>query len=205
MRLAVLLGLLVCALQANPRLIFSKYFKGSKPESVLITVELSGEASYREGTEDDNPLHFRLAETEAREMFQLAGKLDHFQHPLESGLKVANMGKKTLRFEDGDQAHEAIFNYSEDPNAKLLTDWFERISESEQEYIELDNTMHFDKLGVDHALALIQITYDQKRLVAPQQFLPLLDRVSKNESFLHIARARAASLAETFRGGAPQP
>ncbi len=205
MRWALLLGFLVGALHANPRLIFSKYFKGSKPESVIITVELSGDASYREGTEDDNPLHFQMAESEAREMFQLAGKLDHFQHPLESGLKVANMGKKTLRFEDGEQAHEASFNYSEDPDAKTLTDWFERISETEQEYIELDNTIHFDKLGVDHALALIQITYDHKRLVAPRQFLPLLDRVSKNESFLHIARARAASLAETFRAGTPQP
>jgi len=203
--LTLLLCLLCAALEANPRLIYSKYFKGSKPESVIITVEPSGDASYREGAEDDNPLHFQLTESEVRELFELAGKLDHFQHPLESGLKVANMGKKTLRFEDGDQAHEAIYNYSEDPDAKTLTDWFERISETEQEFIELDNTMHFEKLGVDRALALIQITYDHKRLVAPKQFLPLLDRVSKNESFLHIARARAASLAESVRAATSQP
>jgi hypothetical protein len=29
--------------------------------------------------------------------------------------------------------------------------------------------------------------------------------VSKNESFLHIARSHAASLAESFRGGQSQP
>jgi hypothetical protein len=199
-----LFGLL---LHAEPRLTYSKYFKGSKPESVLITVELSGVASYREGAEDDNPLHFQLAESEAREMFQLAGKLEHFQHPLESGLKVANMGKKTFRFEDGSETHEASFNYSEDPDAKALADWFERISETEQEFIELDNTIHFDKLGVDRALALIRITYEHKHLVAPQQFLPLLDRVIKNDSFMHMARSHAASLADAFRvsSGSAQP
>jgi len=204
MKPAVLFWLLFSVLQAEPRLVFSKYFKGSKPESVIITLDLSGAASYREGAEDDNPLHFQLTESEAREMFQLAGKLEHFQHPLESGLKVANMGKKTLRFENGNETHETSFNYSEDPDAKTLTDWFERISETEQEYIELDNTMHFEKLGVDRALALVRITYENKRLIAPQQFLPLLDRVIKNESFMHIARAHAASLADAFRGGAGQ-
>ena len=35
------------------------------------------------------------------EMFDLAEKLDQFKHPIESGLKVANMGTKTFRFEDG--------------------------------------------------------------------------------------------------------
>ena len=202
MKPALLFLLLFSALQAEPRLVFSKFFKGSKPENVIITLELSGAASYREGAEDDNPLHFQLAEAEAREMFELAGKLEHFQRPLESGLKVANMGKKTLRFENGDETHEASFNYSVDPDAKTLTDWFERISETEQEFIELDNTMHFDKLGVDRALALVRITYENKRLIAPQQFLPLLDRVIKNESFMHMARAHAASLADVFRAGA---
>src|SRR5450755_3556210 len=205
MKLALSLCVLFSTLQATPRLVYSKYFKGSKPESVIVTVELSGVASYREGTEDDNPLHFQLAESEAHEMFELAGKLEHFQRPLESGLKVANMGKKTFRFEDGSDSHEASFNYSVDPDAKTLADWFERISETEQEFIELDTTMHFEKLGVDRALALMRITYDRKRLVAPQQFLLLLDRVSKNESFLHIARSHAASLAESFRGGQSQP
>jgi hypothetical protein len=35
--------------------------------------------------------------------------------------------------------------------------------------------------------------------VAPLQFLPLLDRVANNEAFLHMARERAAALAEKIR------
>jgi len=36
-------------------------------------------------------------------------------------------------------------------------------------------------------------------LMAPEQFLPLLDRIIKNESYMHIARERAASLADSIR------
>jgi hypothetical protein len=50
----------------------------------------------------------------------------------------------------------------------------------------------------------LQVTWDHKRLEAPAQFLPLLDRIVNNESFLHLARERAAGLAEAIRKG-PQP
>ncbi len=65
--------------------------------------------------------------------------------------------------------------------------------------------MRYDKLGVNDALLLLQITYEHKRLVAPEQFLPLLDRVVKNESYVHIARERAASLAESIRKPSAPP
>ena len=48
-------------------------------------------------------------------------------------------------------------------------------------------------------LLQLQITWDHKRLIAPEQFLPLLDRISKNDTFLHISRERAAALAEAIR------
>ena len=183
----------------SPRIVYTKFFKGSQPEYVSITLERNGRTVYKEDPNDDNPAQFQLAEAETNDIFDLARKLDNFNRPLESGLKVANMGIKTFRFENGSQTHEVKFNYSEDPNAKALADWFERITETEEHFFDLDRTVHFDKLGVNDVLLQLEITYDHKRLVAPQQFLPLLDRVIKDESFLHIARERAASLAEAFR------
>ena len=91
------------------------------------------------------------------------------------------------------------FNYSQDVNAQALWDWFERITESEQHLVNLERTVRFDKLGVNDVLLQLQITYERKRLVAPEQFLPLLDRVVKNESYMHIARERAAGIAESIR------
>jgi hypothetical protein len=200
-----IVGLCLLTLTANSlhagatRIFYSKYFKGSTPEYTEIVLESSGQAAYREALDDDNPLKFRLAEADTRDIFALAAKLDHFKRPVESGLKVANLGMKTFRFEDGDAKTEMKFNYSLDPDAQALQGWFERIAETEQRFGDLDRTVHFDKLGVNDAILRLQITYDAKRLIAPEQFLPLLDRVSKNESFMHVARERAAELAETFR------
>jgi hypothetical protein len=203
MRILGLALLLASVVSAAPRLFYSKYFKGSVPEYVAITVERDGQVTYQEAKDDDNPIHIQLPSADLNEMFTLAEKLDRFQHPLESGLKIANLGAKTFRFEDGAEHHEIQFNYSEDLNAQVLLDRFERITETEQHFANLDRTAHFEKLGVNDVLLQMQITWDRNRLVAPEQFLPLLDRIAKNESYLHISRERAAAMAEAIRKPAP--
>jgi hypothetical protein len=184
---------------AAPQLFYSKYFKGSIPEFTAITVERSGQATYQEAKDDDNPIRIQMTEAETQQLFDLAEKLDRFQHPIESGLKVANMGTKTFRFENGTEQHEVQFNYSLDTSAQALLDCFERIAETEQDFIVLDRAAHYDKLGVNDALLALDVSLEHKRVVAAQQFLPLLDRISKNESYLHIARERASELAEAIR------
>jgi hypothetical protein len=198
-RFATLLLLSTALALGEPLLFYSKFFKGSTPEFVAINVQHDGQVTYQEAKDDENPIKIRLATADTQEMFGLAEKLDRFQRPIESGLKVANMGIKTFRFEDGSDKHEVQFNYSQDATAQALLDWFERITESERHFIELDRTVHYDKLGVNDVLLQLQITYEHKRLVAPEQFLPLLDRIAKNESFIHIARERAAGLTESIR------
>ncbi len=200
---AAALAVSLSTLHAAPELFYSKYFKGSTPEYVAITVERDGSVTYQEAKEDDNPVKFQLDGAAVDQMFDLAGKLDHFQHPLESGLKIANLGEKTFRFTDGDEHHETQFNYSQDLNAQALLDRFECITESEREYQDLDRTVHFDKLGVNEALLQMQVSWDHNRLVGLDQFLPLLDRIAKNESYLHIDRERAAAMAEAIRSPHP--
>jgi hypothetical protein len=196
MAMALVLSATLCA---APRLFYSKYFKGSVPEFVAITVESDGQVTYQEAKDDDNPIHIQLDRAAAQEMFDLTEKLGRFQRPIESGLKIANLGLKTFRFENGDEHHEIQFNYSEDPNAQALLDRFERITETEQHFANLDRTAHFEKLGVNDVLLEMQVTWEHNRLVAPEQFLPLLDRIAKNESYLHISRERAAAIAEAIR------
>jgi hypothetical protein len=181
------------------RVIYSKSFPGSVPAYVEIVVEKSGAGVYKEDPRDENPVPFELTQSEARQIFDLAQSLDNFARPLESGLKVANMGAKTFRYESGGAAREVKFNYSEDAGAKSLNDIFEQIGETERALIVLERAVKFDKLGAQDAILRIEVLRDQKRLMASRQFLPLLDRVTKNESFLHIARDRAAALAEGIR------
>jgi len=198
-RLATASLLITALASATPRLFYSKYFKGSVPEYVAITLEQNGELTYQEGKDDPNPIKLQIPDSDVQTAFGLADKLNRFQRPLESGLKVAQIGIKTFRFEDGAQRHEVQFNYSQDESAQALLDWFERITETEGRFADLDRTVHYDKLGVNEVLLQIQVLYDRRHLMAPEQFLPLLDRIIKNESYMHIARERAASLADSIR------
>src|SRR5580658_4449552 len=127
-RLSLLLLLFSGLAPAAPRLFYSKYFKGSVPEFTAITVERSGQTTYQEAKDDDNPIRVQMTAAETEQMFDLAEKLDRFQHPIESGLKVANMGTKTFRFENGTEKHEVQFNYSVDTQAQALLECFERIA-----------------------------------------------------------------------------
>jgi hypothetical protein len=187
----------------GPRLFYSKAFPGSTPAYMQITVEKGGEVEYREAPDDESPLQYKLRDSETEEVFALADKMDHFKTPVESGLKVAFMGKKTFRWENGAEKHEVEFNYSEDANAKAMWEWFERMTESAQYRINLDRAAKYDKLGVFKAVTMLGAALDRKRLVGLEQYLPTLDRIIKNESYMHTARVRASEIAESIRAGAP--
>ena len=183
----------------SARVVYTKSFPGSIPAFTEIDIEKTGAGLYKEDAKDDDPLKFELTEADTSQIFDLAEKLGHFGRKLESGLKVANMGMKTFRYEGPDGTKEAKFNYSEDADARTLNDLFEQIAESERAFIVLERAVRFDKLGAQDAILRIEALRDQKRLMPQTQFLPLLDRVAKNESFLHIARDRAANLADAIR------
>jgi len=187
----------------DARFVFSKSFPNSTPAFEKITVAKSGAVEYREAEDDDQPLKFQLTPEETESVFDLVGKVDYFKHPLESPLKVAFMGTKTFRWENGAEKSEAKFNYSEDPNAQALLDWCERMAESAQHRIDVERAAKYDRLGVVKALTLLESALDRKRLVGAVQFLPILDRIAKNESYMHTARAQASEMAEAIRNLKP--
>ena len=187
-------------LAATPaRLFYSKTFPGSTPAYVEIVIDRDGNGEYKEAANDDRPLKFQIPANDVGALFDLADKLGRFDRPLESPLRVAFMGMKTFRFDGGTEKHEVKFNYSEDVDARALADWFERIIETEQHLINLERAAKYDKLGVNKALLLLQVSFDRKRLVAPQQLLPMLDRIAKNDTYIHMARERAAGMADAIR------
>jgi hypothetical protein len=187
-----------------PKVLYTKSFPGSVPAYVSVELLKSGQAVYKEAPDDENPVDFKMSPEDTNEIFALVDKLDRFKRPLESNLKVANMGMKTFRFEDGSAKNETKFNYSLDPDANLLLDWFERLTETQRLQFDLERTAKFDKLGVNKTLLQIEMAYNRKRLVGVDRFLPLLDRVAKNDTYLHMARERAAALADAFRNPRPK-
>jgi len=209
MRCALIFVLASLALQpaANsadgPTLFYSKSFPGSKPPYIQVTVTQSGDVEYREDPKEDDPIKFHLQDSETQEIFGVVEKAGSLKRPLEAKAKVAFMGTKTFRYENGTEKSEVQFNYTQDPSGQSLADWFERISETAQRRIDLERAAKYDKLGVVDSLLQLQISLDRKRLVAPEQFLALLDKLANNESYMHTARARAAEVAAAIR--APKP
>jgi hypothetical protein len=203
MRRVIWLTLLTVACAfAEPALFYSKTFPGSTPAYSEITLAATGVGSYREELTDDQPAKFQLSHGDAKAMFDLADKLEHFRQPLESGLKVAKVGDKVFRWTDGAAKLEQKFNYTLNPDAQALTAWFERITDTERSYWELERTSRFDRLGVNQSLLAIQGLIEKKRIVAGEQFLPLLDKVAKNAGYINMARDRATEIAAAIRDAA---
>lgn len=199
------LALAVCTTvcTAAPKLTFTKSFPGSVPEYVCVKIDRTGTLEYKESPKDDQPLKAHLQETDTAALFAMAEKLDYFKSPLESGLKVASMGKKTFRYEnENGNATEVSFNYSTNETAQQLLQQFEQIAATERAYVDLDRAMRYDKLGVNDALAEVESLWLHKQLAAPQQFFPLLTRISTHESFMHLVRERAARLKDEFQAAA---
>ncbi len=191
-------------LAGAPRLFYSKSFPGSVPEYAEIRVERDGKTEYREDPKDEAPIRFTMPEADVNEFFALAEKLEHFKRPLESGLPVARMGQKTFRFEDGATKHSVEFNYSQDLDAQALLDRFEKITETVSHRIQLERAVRYDRLGVNKVLLQLQVTLEKNRITGGEILLPYLDRIRLNDTFLNMARERAAALAEWIRNGKPK-
>jgi hypothetical protein len=206
--LLFLLPLFASSAADGPRLFYSKTFPGSKPSYMEIRLDRNGRAEYREAPDEEFPIVFQLRPQEARVVWELSEKLDHFRKPLESGLKVARMGDKLLRWEQGQERFEAKFNHTLDPDAQLIHDWFERMCESAILQADLERAVKYDRLGVNQAILRIEAAWDRKRLVGVDQYVPLLKRVAANSVYLNMARERASKLLAVFEadGSAePQP
>ena len=182
-----------------PALFYSRSFPGSAPEYFQVTVRGAGAVEYREAADDDNPLQFTLTPAESAEVFGLAEKLGDFNHPIESPAKVAFTGTKIFRYENGARKNEIKFNYTEDPAGKALTEWFEHAGETARDRNELERTAKYDRIGVLDAIMQIDAAMKAKRLVAMEQFLPLLDQIASTPAYMNAARDRASRIAAAIR------
>jgi hypothetical protein len=198
--LVALLAIASCVGAAPAKLTFTKSFPGSVPAYVSLQIDKSGALVYKEAIADEQPIKAQIPESDVTVLFDLAQHLEFFKSPIESGLKVANTGKKTFRYEGEDgKATEVIFNYSTIEAAQQLLDRFENIAATERAWIDLDRTVHFDHLGINDSLAQVESLWLAKQLMAPAQFIPLLNRIISRESIMHLARERAARLKDEFQ------
>ena len=165
-------------------------FPEASPAYMQVTLDKTGNAEYRERPDDELPLKFKLTEAETQEVFDLAEKLDYFKHPLESPLKVAFMGTKTFRYENGAQKTEVKFNYSRGTARPAIT----RTGSSAwpnppQHRIDLERAAKYDKLGVDKAIRLLELRHRPQAPGGPRS-VPADARPHRQQRNLHAHGAR---------------
>lgn len=188
---------------SHAKLSYKRIFKSSSPEFIEIIVrEDSDAATYeiRQLDEDPGASPFEVGAPLRQKMFELAAALDHFQGPdLDVHRRIANLGEKTFRWEDGGVSHETKFNYTLNSSATQLMQIFEGLARQQELVSLLERRMKYDRLGINDALLQFESDLNHKLLPEPQRALPTLDQIAGDSRFVEIGRQRARALAERIR------
>jgi hypothetical protein len=184
-------------------LTFQRIFKSSSPEFIEISVrEDSDDATYEIRQLDDDPgaAKFQVSAALRSKMFAMAQALNHFQgQDLDVHRKIANLGEKTFRWQQGSESHEVKFNYTLNSTASQLLQIFEGLARQQELLMLLERRMKYDRLGINDALLQFETELNRKLLPEPERALPTLDQIAGDARFVEIGRQRARSLAERIR------
>lgn len=182
---------------------YRRIFKSSAPEFIEIKIaESSGKSTIeiRQLDEDPGSSPFEVSPTLKTKIFELVSQLNYFRGlDLDVHRKIANLGEKTFRWENGAESYEVKFNYTLNTAATQLLQICEGLAR-QQELVELlQRRMKYDRLGVNDALLQLESDLSKGVLPEPQSVLPLLDQIAGDPRFVEIARQRARALAERLR------
>jgi hypothetical protein len=188
---------------AEPVFIYKRVFKESVPEYIEIKVpESSGNPTFeiRQLDEEPGATAFEVSPALRSKIFDLVDQLNHFKGvDLDVHRKIANLGEKTFRWENGAESFEVKFNYTLNAPAVQLLQICEGLAR-QQELLELlQRRMKYDRLGVNDALMQFETDFNKGVFPEPQRGLPLLDQIAGDSRFVEIARQRARALAERIR------
>jgi hypothetical protein len=188
---------------AAATLTFRRVFKSSSPEFIEISVrDDSDEATYeiRQLDEDPGATKFEVSSGLRARMFALVQQLNRFQgQDLDVHRKIANLGEKTFRWEQGPETHEVKFNYTLNSTASQLLQIFEGLARQQELLMLLERRMKYDRLGINDALLQFEMELNRKLLPEPERALPTLDQIAGDSRFVEIGRQRARNLAERIR------
>lgn len=189
--------------QTGAKLTFRRVFKSSTPEFIEITVHEDADAStfeIRQLDDDPGASPFEVSSSLRAKMFELASHLNRFQgQDLDVHRKIAYLGEKTFRWEQGLEVHETKFNYTLNSAANQLLQIFEGLARQQELLTLLERRMKYDRLGINDALLQFETDLNRNLLPEPQRALGVLDQISSDSHLVEIARQRARALAERIR------
>jgi hypothetical protein len=188
---------------APAKVTFRRVFQGSTPEFIELTVrDDSKTATYeiRQMDEDPGSVPFEVGDALRSKIFALTAELHNFQGlDLDVHRKIANLGEKTFRWEQGSMSHETKFNYTLNPAAAQLLQIFEGLARQQEHFELISRRMKYDRLGIYDALLQFESDLNRGLLPEPQRLVPLLDQITNDPKYVDVARQRARMIADRVR------
>jgi hypothetical protein len=203
--LVLFIGRAQAELSSNPTVSFSLDFPGSDPSHYIIAVSNDGHSSYqsdgklgRQDTPGDiEEFDFTLSPATTKQIFDLAKKAHYFEGQIDSKKKVASTGEKALTFSDGTRNNKAAFNYSSVAAVQDLTRIFQGLSSTLEFGRRLQYCYHHEKLALNEQLTNMENAQRDHQLSDVTPILPILNEISKDQTVVNVARAKAMRLAST--------
>ncbi|MSO22358.1 MAG: hypothetical protein EXQ58_03695 [Acidobacteria bacterium] len=167
-------------------------------ESYGIELDSNGNGQFcfkkRNDVEIKQPVKLRASAFETlRALFQKADFFDE-SRDFVSQRKVADMGSKTVRFETGSKQREVVYNYTEDRTLQEITTFFENLCQQERALFEMDLALKYDRLGIPKKLDELGTNLNAKRIIAPERFEPVLEKIYADQTLMNLARKEAKKL-----------
>ena len=179
---------------------FRRVFQGSSPEYIELCIwDDAKSATYeiRQMEDDPGSAPFEVGAPLRTKIFGLTAQLHNFQgQDLDVHRKIANLGEKTFRWEQGGVTHETRFNYTLNPAAAQLLQIFEGLARQQEHYELITRRMRYDRLGIYDALLQFESDLNRGLLPEPQRLVPLLEQIANDPKYVDVARKRARMLAD---------
>jgi hypothetical protein len=107
---------------------------------------------------------------------------------------VAYTGTKTVRFDVGTKRREVVYDYTEDRMLQEITNFFENLCQQERALFEMDLALRYDRLGIPKKLDELDRNLGANRIVAPERFTPILEKIYADQTLMNLARKEAKRL-----------
>jgi hypothetical protein len=181
---------------------FTQDFPGSDPPHYSITVDATGHATYEcTGKVQESSeaaayrSEFNLSAASREKIFEWTRQAKYFSSKIDSGnKKLAFTGQKILRYQDGQRAFSAQYNYSNLEPARLLTELFQNMASTLDYGRRLAYDHRYQKLALDEELKHMEAQAKNNSLIEIQGLSPILQEIVDDQSVMNVVRARAKAL-----------
>jgi hypothetical protein len=182
------------------------WLQGVPWQKYTIDVAIDGKAHF-EGTPHPDETNdtdvfqqdFTVAETNRLKIFTLAQKANYFRGDFDSHLKrIAQTGKKTLRYQSSQVNGSTTFNWSKDPDVDELTHYFQGVATTIDFGRRLEFQHRFDKLGMDERMKELEDLQASHSVEELAIIAPTLQKIADDPNLMNISRESARRLLHTI-------